>query len=161
MTTRVFRKLAGIAVPGLLLVIALLMRPDPAYSEAQMNCTGQPSRVFEDMTACSVRMSQGCSCTSEPNPWAARYWLAVSVMLGVLAAWTISANFVAGALLLTASLFASGTATLYALLQLGLIDGVSAGHSIGNLVVLVVIAFIAFTLSRYAKSRLATRSTAA
>jgi hypothetical protein len=161
MALRVFRKLVGIAAPGLLLVAALLMRPDPAYSETQMNCTGQPSRVFKDMTACSVRMSQSCSCSRKPNPWAAGYWLAVPVMLGVLAAWTISANFVAAALLLSASLFASGTATLYVLLHRGLIDGVGAGHSIMNLVVLVVVAFIVFTISRYAKSRLGRRSTAA
>jgi len=142
---------------ALLLALFVAFAPDPAVSQAALSCPGAAEQVFSSMAACGLKSTPGCFCYRGPNHWHSVYWLAVPVVLGLLAASVFRTRWYVALALLVASVVAGGIGSLVVLHELGKIDSVQLVHSAPGVLPLALLAGSAWGVSRLVWARITTR----
>jgi hypothetical protein len=106
------RELVVLVVLAAAYCVCFFIEPDWNVTEAHRLCDGEPTQVFESMSACAVGQRPGCTCMRPESPWAYVFWLVMLPSIGIAAAVLLRSNLLPSAVLLTVALAAAGACAL-------------------------------------------------
>jgi hypothetical protein len=133
---------------GLIFCMAFIFEPEWHLPEAHLLCEGEPVKIFESMTACTVDQPPGCPCIRPENPLTTVYWLSVLSILGIGAALLLRSGSLKGAIVMAGAMAAGGVCALFILSRGRSYDAEDWGFGQLAIAAYIAVSLVAFGMAR-------------